>query len=752
MGAETVSTHTVNDATTTILTRTTTIVSEHEEILPSKNDGPGIVENVRRTFRDYWFPSSSEDDNDEDDTNEILVDPHLLRNNSVMRRAYDYWKTLTQDADEAAKKAVIEAKHARDEAAANARWAVLGYKSEAREAYEAAEKKYRDALASAERLHEDAHEKAKHKWFQTVDSTEREVDNIKDQAEEITHKNWDRFKAAVNSLAYNPPKYGCSPSSQYWFSTGPTSAWDCREIWDHPNRHDHRHQSIKTLPKKHIPTEKVHDTLNDLWNKAANKAKSAPSATSFDSSIKPVKDYYNSLLDRVYRNEQGAVEELDSLFDMAKAKLNEAKYYEEQTDSWLTSQWNALSDNAGETKDQYERVFKNTLKTIKNTRAEAYNSLLNNLQRSINVSRNNINDAYRATKDQADKSRLHKAVKDASDSFSNTIKDAETKIKAAPMHAYDNAAETFNRNTAHLKAKLEHAASVASKSASSASTHASKSGFSAAHQASKSGSSAIHHASKSASSVSSQASKSISSAYSQISNDAQKGYRSASDKAREGYDQASTSVSSMWGSATPFSSSPMHQAQDQYHKLIGNVHRKWFNDDNHSDASVSSIYGAFLAVYFLFLAHRIWRNKRLNRMSDPRETTVTVVKNGEGPENGEHTTKIEKFKSKASAEDALEQERNSFGNILTQFTSVVPVTLILLILLELSGFTSIALHTLFIGLVTSQVLQGGLLNEQLTQMGVVDGVHASGRDIGTILSWSVLGIAAFANAVKILPY
>ncbi|KAG0313557.1 hypothetical protein BGZ99_008748 [Dissophora globulifera] len=743
MGAEIVSTHTVkNDATTTILTRTTTIVSEYEEFVAPKDGGSGIVENVRRSFRDYWYPSTQDgqpDDDDSDDTNEIQQDPLLLRNNSVMRRAYDYWKTLTLDADEAAKRVVIEAKKARDDAAAEARWAILGYKKEAREALDNAEQKYREALAAAERVHEEAHEKAKSKWFQTLDTTEREVDNLKDQTSEITHRNWDRFKSAVNSLAFNPPKYGCSPSSQYWFSTGPRSSWDCREVWDHPSRHDHRHQSIKTLPKKHLPTEKVHDTLNSLWNQAAGKAKSAPSVSSFESSLKPVKDYYFSLLDRIHRNEQGAVEELDSLFDKAKDKLNEAKYYEEQTDSWLTSQWNAVVDNTGSIKNQYERAFKNTLKNVKNTRAEIYNSLINNLQRSLNVARNNINDAYLATKDQADKSRLHKAIKDATDSFSNTVKDAEAKIKSAPKHAYDNAVESFHRDTDHLKAKLEHAASVASKSASSASAHASKSG-----------SSVLHHASKSASSLSAHASKSVSSAANQATHDAQKGYKAASDKARQGYEQASASVSSLWGSATPVS--PMHKVQHQYHRLVGDVQDKWFDDRDHADASISSIYGAFLAVYFLFLAHRIWRNRRLARMIDTRETTVTVVTNGDDLGNGQHTTKLEKFKTRPSTEDALEQERNSFGSVLTQFTSVVPVTLILLVLLDLSGFSRVALHSLFIGLVTSQVLQGGLLNRPLRQMGIVDGVHASGRDIGTYLSWAILGLAAFANAIKILPY
>ncbi|KAF8939590.1 hypothetical protein BGZ58_009294 [Dissophora ornata] len=750
MGVETVSTHTAKGDTTT------TIVSEHEEVVHPK-EGHGIVENARRTFRDHWFPSPFQNEGEEDDDideSDIHYDPSLLRSNSVMRRAYDYWKTLTQGADDTAKEIVIEARKARDEAAAEAKWAVLGFKQEARKKYEAAEKKYREALEAAERAHEEAHEKAKSKWFHAMDTTEREVDNVKDQASEITHEKWDRFKSAVNSLAFNPPKYGCSPSSQYWFSRQPSAGWDCREIWDHPSRHDHRHQSIKTLPKKYLPVDRIHDALTDLWNQARGKARNSPSVTSFDSSLKPVKDHYHDVLDRVYCDEQDAIEELDSMFDKVKAKLNEAKYYEEQTDSWLISQWNAVIDNTGEIKDQYGRVFQDTLKSIKHSRADIYNSLLNNLQRSINVARNNINDAYRTTKDQADKLRLHKAINDATDSFSNAIKDAEAKIKTAPKQTYENALETFNRDTAHLKAKLEHVATVASRSASSASQRASKSASSLSTHASKSASSLSHHGSKSASSLSAHASKSVSSAISQASRDAksfagdaQKSYQAATDKARDGYEQAAASVSSTWDSATPFP----HKAQHQYHKMLGTVHERWFDERNHNDASVSSVYGTILVVYFLSLAYRIWRNRRLNRMTDPKETTFAVVKSGDGP-HGKHITKIQKFKSKPSAEEILEKKRNSFGTVLTQFTSVVPVTLILLVILELSGLTRVALHTLFLSLVTSQLLQSGLMNGPLTQMGIVDGVHSSGCDIGMYMSWGVLGVTALANAIKILPY
>ncbi|KAF9339098.1 hypothetical protein BGZ91_007028 [Linnemannia elongata] len=770
--AETVSTHTVkNDATTTIVTRTTTIVSEHQEILAEpKDSSPGVVENVRRTFRDYWFPShhhhneAEEDDDDGDDETDTTQyrDPARWKVNGVMRRAYDYWKTLTQDADEAAKELVIEAKKARDEAAAEAKWAFMGYKKEAREAYEAADKKYKEALAAAERFHEEAHEKAKHKWFKMVDSTEKEVDEIKDQASEVTHRKWDQFKSAVNSLAYNPPKYACYPAgSQYWFSTSPPAAnsWDCREIWDHPRRNDHSHLSIKTLPKKHLPLERVHDTLTGLFSQAGLKAKHAPSANSFEAGLKPIRDQYHNLLDRIGRSDEKAVEELDGFVDNLKAKLNELKFYEEQTDSWLTSQWNAVVDNAGDHKDHYERVFKNTIKSIKNTRAEIYNSLLNNLQRSINLARNNINEAIRATKNSADKSRVHKAIRDANDAFTTTFKDAEAKIKAAPRNAYDNAIEAFNRDTAHLKAKLEHAAHVASKSASSASHHASKSGSSISHHASKSGSSVLHEASKSASSLSNHASKSASSAIHRftgdaksLADDAESKYHSATDKARQGYEHATASINSMWGSATGTPQSPVEKVKAGYHKTLDGVHRHWFTDtEDTRELNASSVYGSVLAIYFIYLAFRIWRAKSLARMADPKQKTFSVVKTTDHHDGtGEHKATIEKYRTRPSAEESLAKERDAFGTVLLQFTSVVPVTLILLVLLELSGFSRAALHTLFLGLITAQAMQGGLFNDALKAMGVVDGVHASSRDVGTYISWGVLALAAAANAIKVL--
>lgn len=664
MAAETISTHTVkNDATTTIVTRTTTIVSEHEEIYaePIGEDSVGVVEGVRKTLRDFWFPSNTHDhtDDDEDDKEEHTEphqDPSLLPGNSVMRRAYDYWKSLTRDATESAKDRVLEAKKARDEAAIEAKWAILGYKREAREALEKAETKYREALAAAEKAHNVAHENAKSKWFQAVDKTEEEVGKFTDQVDDVAHKKWDRFKAAVNSLAFSPPKYACSPSSQYWFSRqnpAADSGWDCREIWDHPSRNDHGHHVVKNLPKKHLSLDKVHDTFVQLYSQAAQKAKSAPSATSFEGSVKPVKDYYANVLSRIPRNEEDAINELDQMVDKIRARLNEAKYYEEQTDAWLTAQWNTVADNAGDTKKQYERVFRNTLKSIQSARTEAYNNILNNLQRSINVARNNINEAIKATKDQADKSRVHHAVQEAIESFTHVVHDAEAKIKAAPKNAYQHAIDTFNKDTTLLKEKLQHAAELASKSASSVAHEASKTGSSISHKASKSGASVIDHAtrsaeslahkaSKSASSLSHHASKSASSAAHQITEDAKtlvddaakkvqgakdsanSKYQSATDQVRHGYDHATVSASSIWSAATPLA--PLHRAQESCRHWLSDAHDTWF--DNHTtneEMNVSSVYGALLVVYLMVAGYRVWAHRNLNRMHDPKDRTFGVV-------------------------------------------------------------------------------------------------------------------------------
>ncbi|KAF9104934.1 hypothetical protein BGX29_000991 [Mortierella sp. GBA35] len=606
MGHETVSTHTLkSDAVTTIIARTTTIISENEEIVPESHGG--VVEGVKKTLRDHWFPSSHGSDDEDDNeqhhhdhghaTGQHQHQHELFGSNNVMRRAYDYWKSLTKDADERVKELVIKAKEARDEAAKEAKWAMFGYKREAREAYEAAEKKYREALAAAEKVHEDAHEKARSRWFQQADCTQKEVgEEAKDAVEELTHKKWDQFKAAVDSLAFNPPKYACSPSSQYWFSRqnpAVDSGWDCREIWDHPSRNDRGHNILKSLPKKELPLDKVHGTLAGLLTQAGLKARNSPSATSFEASLKSVKDAYQSLLDRVARNEKGAVEELDSVVDKIKAKLNEAKYFEEQTDSWLTSQWNAVIDNAGDAKDQYERVFKNSLKNVKKARNDIYDSLSSGLHKSIQTARNNIKEALRLSKDNIDKSRLHKALQEASQGFTNTLREAEAKIKAAPKDAYENAIESFNRDTAQVKAKLEHAAAAARKSGSSIS-----------HHASKSVSSAIHDAKKSADSI--------------------------KDKASSKYDRATSSVSSIWGSATNTPFAPLTKVHDSYHQLLGDAKTNLFghHGHHHGHHDATSFYGALTALYLMYLTRKIWLRRNTSRASKEAYGDLHLTRRG----------------------------------------------------------------------------------------------------------------------------
>ncbi|KAF9215749.1 hypothetical protein BGZ59_000420 [Podila verticillata] len=805
MGADTVSTHTLkNDATTTIVVRTTTIVSEHEEVVHDNHHASNsVVKGVRKTLRDYWFPSHSsghiDEDEDEDDSGSDAHhhdqyhgdDPSLFGTNNVMRRAYDYWKSLTKDADEAAKDLVIQAKNARDEAAAEAKWAMFGYKREAREALEAAEKKYKDALAAAERVHEEAHEKARSKWFQAADCTLKEVGQVaKDHHvdPEITHKKWDRFKAAVDSFAFNPPKYACSPSSQYWFgrqNPAADSGWDCREIWDHPSRNDHGHSVFKTLPKKHLPLEKVHAVLAGLLHQAGLKAKQAPSSTSFEPSLKSVKDHYHRLLDRAARNDAAAVDELESMVEKVKSKLNEAKYHEEQTDSWLTSQWNAVVDNAGDAKAQYEHVFKSALKNIKNSRTEAYNSLTNNLQKSVNLARNNIREALRLSKADNDHSRIQKAIHDASQGFTNAVKEAEAKIKAAPKNAYDYAVETFNKDTAQLKAKLEHAAEVAKKSGASISRKASKSVSSAARQVTDNGKNIRDDANRKLH----DAKKSVSSKY-----------HSAADNARHGYEQATASVSSMWGAATPFA--PLAKVHDSYQQLLGDANHQWFGQHgaHGSHGHTHSIYGALLALYLLSLARKIWLRRNLSRSSAEGALKLTKHRHSHGQghssdsdehehhghhEHSEHHLKHRHDKHKHQDHEHEKHRRrhsngsnssavskhhhhhghahHSFNAVLSHFTSMFPVTLLLLVLLDLAGFSRVGLHSLFGGLVASQMLRCGFMNSALEQLGIVECDHSDevhlghghhhhhgGREIGNYLAWTVFGLAAAANAVKVL--
>ncbi|KAG0307267.1 hypothetical protein BGZ98_000668 [Dissophora globulifera] len=810
MSAQAASTHTIhNDAVTTIVARTTTIVSEHEEIITPEDDQDH--QGVRKTLKDYWFPSHAEENEDSedhanahgDDDSNIEddetdgqdhgdhSDPSLLKPNSVMRRAYDYWKSLTQDAEEKAKELVLQAKDARDEAAKEAKWAMFGYKREARERFEAAEQKYRDALAAAEKVHEEAQEKARSKWFQQKDCTQKEVSEdsynkairIRNHAttngineDEITHKKWDQFKAAVDSLAFNPPKYACSPSSQFWFSRqnpASDSGWDCREIWDHPGRKDHSHPHLlKPLPKKHLPLEKVHSVFEDLWRQASLKAKSGPSATSFEPTMKSIKEYYQGLLDRIARGEKGAVDELDTVSEKIKGKLHETEYREEQTQAWLMSQWNAVVHNAGEAKTQYERAFKSGIKHVKDVRTETYNTLRDNIQKSLNTARNNIGDAVKVAKD--DKTKVHQAIQNASASFSNTLKDAEAKIKSAPKNAYDHAIETFHKDTAQLKVKLEHAAAVAS---------------SLSHKASKSASSFSHGASKSVASISRHASKSVSSAAAHASKSSQSIRKDVHDKLHD----AKLSVGSI-----------KNRASSEYGRATS-------SSAYVAPQEMSSVYGAITAFYFLYLARRIWlQRKCCSAAVSGKEVhgDLYVTKKGERRHSHSHSHnhshhhrhhqdsdesddqlyhrhrdrhgkhgrhehgELEEHGMASSSSLAghshshsghhdnehrgHHHHHHSFAAVLETFTSVVPVTMTLLVLLELAGFTRIGLHTLFAGLVASQVIRGGYLNGLMEHLGILDsalGETVAGEnavEIGNTLAWTVFGLACAANVIKAL--
>ncbi|KAF9583996.1 hypothetical protein BGW38_007918 [Lunasporangiospora selenospora] len=705
-----------------------------------------------------------------------------------MRRAYDYWKSLTVDADERAKELVIEARTARDKAALEARWAYLGFKREAREAFEVAEKKYKEALANAERVHEEALESAKSKWFQAVDTTEKEVKEVKDEASEATHETWSRFKAAVDSLIFNPPKYGCSPSSQYWFSRqnpAADSGWDCREIWDHSHAHpsayrdlhffgegDHgqRRESLKNLPKKIISPEKLHDMLTGLYSQAVAKAKHAPSASSFELGLKPTRDHYQVILDRIVRNDHTAQRELEMFSDKIKAKLNEAKYYEEQTDAWLTAQWNAVIDNAGSAKDHYQKVFKSTLRTIQDNRNKIYNSLIQSLQKTVDASRSSVHHAIHTARDNTDTSMAHNIVRDAVESFVKIIREMDTRIKGTPKHAFF---EAFQREESQLKTKLQVAIAEASRSALSVSNQASKTKEMVMNRASKSMSSVAHKATEDAKHKAKNAKQA-----------AESKYRSVTTNAQGGYEQASATMSSVWESATPQAASIPHRVHASYHRMLDGVKSNLFNEPERQsqDLNASSIYSAILAAYFLFLTYRIWATRRIRSMQDPTEMTYSVV-NGKSSDprpngasmnrdysSGEHPSghylrgwkqaglapedtsvpTLSKFKTRRAVEDELELERSSIQTILTQFTSTVPVTLLLLTFLEWSGFNRIGLHSLFVGLITSLVMQGGFLNKAMISLAVVDGVHMSGNDVGYILSWGVLALAAMANGIKVL--
>ncbi|KAI1307882.1 hypothetical protein EDD11_004354 [Mortierella claussenii] len=801
MGAQSISTHTVkSDATTTIVERTTTIISEHDEIFADDdhdNDshdyhrhpsGRSVVQEVKKTLKDYWFPSHAtgqsdnakldEDEDEEDESSLQQQDPSHFGPNSVMRRAYDYWKSLTHDAEESAKELVIKAREARDEAAKEAKWAMFGYKKEAREAYEAAEQKYRDALAAAEKAHEEALEKARSRWFQQADCTQKEVGDKThaggDEVNQLTHKKWDKFKAAVDSLAFNPPKYACSPSSQYWFSRqnpAADSGWDCREIWDHSSHHDHGHSVLKTLPKKHLPKEKVHSVLEGLINQANLKAKNAPSATSFEPTLKPVKAYYQGILDRISRNEKNAVQELNTVDDKIREKLNEAKYREEQTESWLISQWNAVIDNAGDAKGQYERAFKNAIQDIKKSRTDAYTAITNNLQKSVNTARTNIKNTLKNAKPgvDVDEHEIQKVIQDASLTFTDTLKKAEAKIKAAPKKAYDNAVESFNRDTAQLKARLEAAAHVAKKSGSSISHHASKSVSSHAARASQSGQDFRKDASRKL-------------------DEARRSADAIKSKASSKYDRATASVNSMWGAATPFA--PLDKVQESYHQLLGDARSNFFGHHNvlHSYNELSSFYGALTALYLLFLARQIWLRRKCCPAEKEAHGDLQVTKRGRrnshnhnhdaesSDDQHHHHSHHDRHGKHSHHEHGKHEEHglahrhsrhhnehyghhhhpNSFSAVLKTFTSVVPMTLVMLVLLELAGFSRVALHTLFAGLLASQFLRWGWFNNVMEQLGILDSALGeavagqSAREMGCYLAWTVFALAAAANAINVL--
>ena len=94
--------------------------------------------------------------------------------------------------------------------------------------------------------------------------------------------------------------------------------------------------------------------------------------------------------------------------------------------------------------------------------------------------------------------------------------------------------------------------------------------------------------------------------------------------------------------------------------------------------------------------------------------------------------------------------------MLSKFTSVVPMTMMLLVLLELAGFSRVALHTLFAGLLTSQLLQCGYFNGLMEHLGILDSdlgekiLGRSAHKMGSQLAWIVFGLAGAANAIKVL--
>jgi hypothetical protein len=61
-------THTVKyDVTTTIVARTTTIISEHKDVFSESDNhhnhpGHGVVEGVKKTLKDYWHGAGNNDE------------------------------------------------------------------------------------------------------------------------------------------------------------------------------------------------------------------------------------------------------------------------------------------------------------------------------------------------------------------------------------------------------------------------------------------------------------------------------------------------------------------------------------------------------------------------------------------------------------------------------------------------------------------------------------------------------------------
>lgn len=84
------------------------------------------------------------------------------------------------------------------------------------------------------------------------------------------------------------------------------------------------------------------------------------------------------------------------------------------------------------------------------------------------------------------------------------------------------------------------------------------------------------------------------------------------------------------------------------------------------------------------------------------------------------------------------------------------MTMILLVLLELAGFSRVALHTLFAGLVTSQLLMRGYFHGAMEHLGMLDSASGevvaghSTHEVGSVLGWAVFGLSLAANAISVM--